>query len=145
MNRAPSATMIPHSGVGGRTPRPMKRQAGGIEDRPAEVERDLHRHRWQLVGQQYAQHHDVDGCRRRRAASTQPALRRTFTSARGEAHVERQVDDGRGDDDVLDACCPARPPGAIASTNSGKAIMHVDETADPAIEPAADDSRRSRR
>jgi hypothetical protein len=38
MNCAPSATRMPHSGVGGRTPRPMKLRPARVEDRPAHVQ-----------------------------------------------------------------------------------------------------------
>ena len=98
---APSATMMPHSGVGGRTPRPMKRQAGGVEDGVAHVERHLHHHDRHDVGQ----HVHRAGCAHSplpdsRAASHEAGLAPHVGLGAGDARVEREVDDRGGEHDV---------------------------------------------
>ena len=85
MKRAPSATMMPHSGVGGLTPRPIKESPAALriaQPRLSEI--------CTAMAGSTRQQNAADrtfGTRRRwlspqaRAASTQPTLRRTFTSA----------------------------------------------------------------
>ena len=51
-----------------------------------------------------------------------------------EADVERQVDDGGRDDDVLDAVAEGRDHGH-RQHEQRKGHQHVDEAADPAVEP----------
>ena len=100
MNCAPSATRMPHSGVGGRTPRPMKRQAGGVEDRPAHVQAHLHHRRRQDVGEQvHGEDAHVAVARQPRRLDEAGAAPHVGLGAR-DADVERQVDDRRGQHDV---------------------------------------------
>jgi hypothetical protein len=127
--------MMPHSGVGGLTPRPI-RKSGGIEDRPAEIERDLHRHGRQHVRQQEAQH-DREVAVAAGARRFDPADIATDIYFRPcKADVERQIDDGGRDDDVLDpvAECGDHRHG---QHKQRKGHHDVDEAANAAIEPAA--------
>ena len=82
MKAAPSATMIPHSGVGGRTPSPMN-------DRPAALRMAQPRlsETCTIIGGRQFGKRCTASTRAAplpasRAASTKPASRRTFTSAR---------------------------------------------------------------
>ena len=121
MKEAPSATMMPHSGVGGRTPRP-------VNDRPAALgwrtpgQRDLHHHDRHDVGQdlgeQDARLAVAGEPRGKNEAGVAPHI--GFGAAR--PRIEREVMIAVADDDVV-TVLPSAATMPMARTKSGKAMM----------------------
>ena len=82
MKFAPSATMMPHSAAGGRTPRPMNDSPAAFSTAQPRL-RDI----WIIIGGNALGNTCTASVRRlelpdSRAACTKPASRRTLTSAR---------------------------------------------------------------
>ncbi len=84
MKRAPSATMIPHSGVGGVTPRPMKDRPAAFRIAQPRLSEICTAIAGRTLGSSKRSTTERWLSPQARAASTQPALRRTFTSARAK-------------------------------------------------------------
>src|ERR1700726_281184 len=84
MKRAPSATMMPHSGVGGLTPRPIKESPAALrmaQPRLSDICTDM---AGSTFGSRKRSTTEIWLSPDARAASTQPTLRRTLTSARAK-------------------------------------------------------------
>ncbi len=84
MKRAPSATMMPHSGVGACTPRPMKDSPAAFRIAQPRLSEICTAIAGSTFGSRKRSTTDRWPSPQARAASTQPALRRTFTSARAK-------------------------------------------------------------
>ncbi len=63
-NSRASASMVPHSGVGGCAPRPREAERGGVENGGGNAESGLHDQRRHAVGQDFLDH-QAKACRRR--------------------------------------------------------------------------------
>ena len=84
MKRAPSATMMPHSGVGGRTPRPMKDRPAALRIAQPRLSEICTAMAGSTLGSR-KRSTTGGGCRRRPAPPPPSrAPRRTFTSARAK-------------------------------------------------------------
>ena len=121
-----------------------EREAGGIEDRPAQIERDLHHHRRQRVGK------DVQRQDAPVAVAGQPRrLHEAGVAAdvhlgARHARVERQVDDGGGVDDVLDRVAERRDD-AHRQHEQRERHDRIADAADEPVGPAAEVARHRTR
>jgi len=89
----------------------------------AHGQRHLHDHdRGMMLGRICASRMRASLLPESRAASTNPASRRTLASARATARIEREIDD-RGSDDDVPRPYAERRHDAHGRTNSGKAMM----------------------
>src|SRR5450432_498420 len=84
MKRAPSATMMPHSGVGGFTPRPMKESPAALRIAQPRLSDTCTAIAGSTFGSRKRNTTEIWLSPQARAASTQPRLRRTLTSARAK-------------------------------------------------------------
>ena len=82
MNCAPSATRMPHSGVGGRTPRPMKLRPAALRMAQPMFRLTCTIAGGSALGNRCTARMRASPLPDSRAASIQPALRRTLASAR---------------------------------------------------------------
>src|SRR5262249_22467927 len=82
MNVAPSATMMPHSGVGGRTPRPMNDRPAALRIAQPMLSDTCTIMGGRMLGIRCTTRSRASLLPQSRAASTKPALRRTLTSDR---------------------------------------------------------------
>ncbi len=96
MKRAPSATMMPHYGVGGLTPSPMKESPAALRMAQPRLSDICTAMAGKTFGSRKRNTTDAWLSPLARAASTQPRLRRTLTSARAKTDIERKVDDCGG-------------------------------------------------
>ncbi len=82
MKLAPSATMMPHSGVGGRTPRPMKERPAALRIAQPRLSETCTIIGGSALGKMWSASTRMSELPESFAASAKPASRRMLTSAR---------------------------------------------------------------